>query len=369
MSTSNRLVSLDAFRGLTILGMIIVNNPGDWFSIYPPLSHAEWAGCTPTDLVFPFFLFIMGFSLFLSITKRLEKGGSKRDLLFHLLKRSLSIFLIGLFLNAFPFTQLQNLRIPGVLQRIALVNLFCGLLLIYSQRHLRLFLASLFLLAYWILLEYIPSPLSIFPTLAYESNWAAWVDQSILGKHVWSSMPLMDPEGILSTFPAFASGILGIEIAFLFSKQKSQDEKTILLFVAGFILTAAGLAWSSVFPMVKKLWTSSYVLYTTGLASMTLAFFYYLVEKKGKQNWVGLLTAFGVNPLALYVGSDLLIMILWLIPIFGPENLTLSSWFFRSLTSAGMNPLNASLLWAILYTAFWACVAVFMHRKRIIIKL
>ncbi len=369
MTASHRLNSLDAFRGLTILGMIIVNNPGDWFSIYPPLQHAEWIGCTPTDLVFPFFLFIMGFSLYLSTTRRKQKGATNFELFAHLAKRSGIIFLIGLILNAFPFNNLAELRIPGVLQRIAIVNFACGILLIYSKRHTRLFLASLILLGYWILLEYIPSPLSLFPTIDYETNWVAWIDQSILGKHTWALMPLMDPEGILSTFPAIASGILGIEMAFLFSKATGSNEKTITLFFIGFILTAAGLAWSPLFPMVKKLWTSSYVLYTTGLASMTLGLLYRIIDHEGKKKYFNLLIAFGLNPLALYVGSELLIMTLWLIPVFGSQNFTFNTWIFKGLCNTGLHPLNASLIWALIYTGFWAGIAIILYRKKLIIKL
>ncbi len=369
MPQSNRLISLDALRGLTIIAMIIVNTPGSWSAAYAPLCHAEWQGCTPTDLVFPFFLFIMGFSLFLSTQNRLDKGASKRQLLIHLARRSALIFLIGVLLYMFPFTNIANFRILGVLQRIALVNFFCGLMLLYASRNFRLYTGGLILIGYWILLAFIPSPLAGTPSLAYETNWVAWLDQLVLGKHTWPAMPLMDPEGILSTLPAIVTGLLGIEIAHYFTETQDKTKKAVILFLAGFLLTAAGLAWSPVFPFIKKLWTSSYVLYTAGLASMTLGAFYWLIDYMKKDNYTGLLVAFGKNPLVLYVGSELLIMIIWLFPVFGQDKKPLIEYFFNSLVNAGMSPNNASLAWAVAYTSVFAVIAWILYKKKIVIKL
>ncbi len=369
MSTSTRLVSLDALRGLTIIAMIIVNTPGSWSAAYAPLCHAEWIGCTPTDLVFPFFLFIMGFSLFLSTQNRLKKGASKRQLFLHLTKRSALIFLIGVLLYMFPFTNITNFRILGVLQRIALVNFFCGMMLLYTSRNFRLYTGGIILIGYWILLAFVPSPLSASPTLAYETNWAAWLDQLVLGKHIYAGMPLMDPEGILSTLPAIVTGLLGIEIAYNFTETQDRTRKAVILFLAGFLLTAAGLAWSPVFPLIKKLWTSSYVLYTAGLASMTLGAFYWLIDYLKKDNYTGLLVAFGKNPLVLYIGSELLIMVIWLFPVFGPDKKPLIEYFFNSLVSAGMSPNNASLAWAVAYTSVFAMIARILYKRKIVIKL
>jgi predicted acyltransferase len=369
MPSQQRLTSLDALRGLTIIGMIVVNNPGSWVAAYPPLCHSEWEGCTPTDLVFPFFLFIMGFSLFLSTQRRLSTGTSKGKLFNHLLKRSAIIFLIGLILNAFPFNNLAEIRILGVLQRIALVNLACGTLLIYSTRKIRIYLSLIILVGYWILLCFIPSPLVGFPTLSYESNWVAWLDQLILGKHTWEVMPLMDPEGILSTLPAIVTGLLGIETAFLFTRNPDKRERTVMLLLAGFIFTLLGLAMGTVFPIIKKLWTSSYVLYTAGLASMTLGAFYWLIDHYKKEKSVWLLVAFGKNPLILYVGSELLIMIVWQFHVFGSERLSLNDWFYQSLLSAGIAPNNASLAWALSYLMIWVVTAIILYRNKIIVKL
>lgn len=369
MTHSERLVSLDALRGLTILSMIIVNNPADWSTVFKPLLHADWAGCSPTDLIFPFFLYITGFSLYISIRRRTQKGASKNSLFRHLLVRSLVIFGIGLFLNAFPFTNLDNLRILGVLQRIALVNLAVGTLMIYSSQKSRWFIGALFLMSYWILLQYIPSPIASVPSLAYEDNWVAWLDQAVLGSHTWDYMPLMDPEGILSTLPAIVTGLIGLEIASFFTKIHDKKEKIILLFITGFIMTIAGIAWSSVFPMIKKLWTSSYVLYTVGLATWTLGFFYWLADFREKKKYLRLLVAYGSNPLAIYAGSGLLVMILGLIPVFGNPPVTLNSWIYRLLCESGIEARIASLVWPIILVLVWGWIALILHKKKIFIKI
>ena len=371
-AATTRLKSLDALRGLTIIGMIIVNTPGDWGFVYHPLNHADWIGCTPTDLVFPFFLFISGFSLFISITRRISKGDTKAQLVKHLSIRSAMIFLIGLLLNGFPYYELSTFRILGVLQRIALVNFFAGLLLIYTSYKTRIGIGVFILAAYYLLFALIPSPLTGTCNIDYETNWAAWIDQNILGKHTWQWMPLMDPEGILSTLPAIVTGLLGIEVSRRFHKMDGKDaafNRVIFLLVTGAILTFLGLAWSTIFPFIKKLWTSSYVLYTAGLASTVLGLFYWFADVKEKKMSFGLLYAFGLNPLTLYVGSELLIMIIGLLPVFGINNTPMNNAWVQSLSAMGMAPKFASMLWAVVYTSLFAILAWVMYKKKWVIKL
>jgi predicted acyltransferase len=371
-SSAVRLKSLDALRGLTIIGMIIVNTPGDWGHVYHPLCHADWIGCTPTDLVFPFFLFISGFSLYISITRRISIGDSKSQLVKHLSIRSAMIFLIGLLLNGFPYYELSTFRILGVLQRIALVNFFAGLLLIYTSYKTRIGIGAAILIGYCMLFSLIPSPLTGTCNIDYETNWASWLDQIILGKHTWQWMPLMDPEGILSTLPAIVTGLLGIEVSRRFHKMDGKDSamrKVIFLLVTGAILTFAGLAWSTLFPFIKKLWTSSYVLYTAGLASTVLGLFYWYADVREKKLSFGLLYAFGLNPLTLYVGSELLIMIIGLFPVFGVANVPLNNAMVQNLSDMGMAPKFASMLWAALYVSVFAVLAWVMYKKKWVIKL
>lgn len=371
-STVTRLKSLDALRGLTIIGMIIVNTPGDWGFVYPPLLHADWIGCTPTDLVFPFFLFISGFSLYISLTRRMNKGDSKAQLVKHLGIRSAIIFLIGLVLNGFPYYEMSTFRIMGVLQRIALVNFFAGLLLIYTTYKTRIGIGAFILAAYYLLFVLIPSPLTGTCNMDYETNWASWIDQSILGNHTWQWMPLMDPEGILSTLPAIVTGLLGIEVSRRFHKMDGKEttfRKVIFLLVTGALLTILGLAWSTLFPFIKKLWTSSYVLYTAGLASTALGLFYWFADVKEKKMNFGLLYAFGLNPLTLYVGSELVIMIVGLIPVFGTNNVPLNNAMVQSLGNMGMDLKFASMLWAVMYVSAFALLAWIMYKKKWVIKL
>lgn len=364
MILTQRLSSLDAFRGLTIICMIIVNNPGSWDYVYPPLLHAKWNGCTPTDLIFPFFLFILGFSISLSTEARLKKGAPKRDLISHHAKRSAIILLIGLLLNAYPFNDLENFRISGVLQRISLVNFACGVIHIYSNRTFRLITSAVILIGYWILLCFLPFPSVGAPSLAMQSNWSSWVDSHVFVHHAFSP----EPEGVLSTLPAIVTGLLGIEIAELFTKIPDQRKRTAFLLVSGVILTLLGLAWSTHFPFNKKLWTSSYVLFTAGLANLIFGGFYWLIDDLNQKKWAKLQVAFGQNPLALYVGSEFVMMTLLHLRLFGQERVILQDWFCQSLVNIGLAPVNASLAWALLSVSFWSIIAWILYERKIVIK-
>jgi predicted acyltransferase len=281
--TQNRIISLDMFRGLTIMAMIIVNTPGSWSHLYPVLSHSAWNGCTPTDLVFPFFIFAMGFAAVLSIKKRLQKGTSKNKLVLQLIRRSAILFLLGLILNSFPFNDLANIRIMGVLQRIAIVNLVCGLFLIYTEVKVLWYVSAFLLLGYWALMALVPVPGFGPANLEPETNLAAWLDRLILGKHVWIYSKVYDPEGILSTLPALVSGFAGVLAGNLFMKTQNERDKLINLMVYGNILIVSGMVWGLLFPINKQLWTSSYVLYTSGLAMVVLGIFYWMADIKANK--------------------------------------------------------------------------------------
>ncbi len=251
-----RLVSLDAFRGITIAGMILVNNPGSWSYVYAPLRHAEWHGWTPTDLIFPFFLFIVGVSMTLSFAKQREKGLSERDLRLKVLKRALLIFALGLFLHAF--------RIFGVLQRIALAYLFASLITLRSGPTGQIRWAGGLLLFYWVVMKAVPVPGFGVGDLSMEGNLAAWLDRTLFGEHLWRD--LYDPEGLLSTIPAVATVLLGVLTGRLIHSDRDRVDITNRLFVWGWGAILAGLIVSIWFPINKALWTSSYVLFTAGAA-------------------------------------------------------------------------------------------------------
>jgi predicted acyltransferase len=371
MNTSaNRILSLDIFRGLTIMAMIIVNTPGSWSYAYPVLKHSEWHGCTPTDLVFPFFIFAMGFSAMLSVSRRLQKGTSKQKLVLQLLRRSAIIFLLGLIINSFPFNDLANIRIPGVLQRIAIVNLVCGLFLIYSDIKIIWYVSATLLLGYWALLTLVPVPGFGPSNLEPTTNLAAWLDRLIIGKHVWVYTKLYDPEGILSTLPAIVSGFIGVLAGNSFMKSKSDSDKLIYLLVFGNILIICGMAWGLLFPINKQLWTSSYVLYTSGLAMVALGIIFWIADIKRIRQFAPPFLAFGTNAIIAYFGSEIGAIIIGMIQInTGGSKISLYNWLFLQYQSFGLSPINASLLGALIFTGFWLLVVGIMYRRHIIVKI
>lgn len=280
MLKENRLVSLDVFRGLTVAAMILVNNPGSWDSVYPPLLHASWHGCTPTDLIFPFFLFIVGVSIHFAYHRVLSEGLTKKIFL-KILKRTLIIFALGIFLAWFPvfsLERLSSLRIPGVLQRISIVFFFCSLIYLRTRWLTQIRIAVILLLGYYISMTFIPVPDIGYANLEPSTNLGAWFDRLLLDGHLWAQSKTWDPEGMLSTIPAIATGILGMLTGQLFLKVDDPRERVVWMFFSGAILIVSGLAWSMIFPINKSLWTSSYVLYTGGIAMQFLAACYWMVD-------------------------------------------------------------------------------------------
>lgn len=350
--------------------MIIVNTPGSWSHIYPILEHSKWNGCTPTDLIFPFFIFVMGFAAFLSLTSRLHKRVSRKKLVLQLIRRSVIIFALGLIINSFPFNDLANIRILGVLQRIAIVNLICGLFLIYSDIKTIRYISIGLLLGYWALMTWLPVPDFGPANLDPDTNLSAWLDRLILGKHVWIYTPLYDPEGILSTLPAIVSGLIGVLAGNSFVKSKNESEKLINLLVFGNILIITGMAWGLLLPINKQLWTSSYVLYTSGLAMVVLGICYWLADIKRIRQFAPPFLAFGTNPIIAYFGSQIGAAVIGMIVIKTSEKkVSLYEWLFMKYQEIGLSAENASLLGAILFTGFWLLVVSIMYRKKIIVKI
>lgn len=366
-----RLLSLDVFRGMTIAGMILVNNPGTWGAIYSPLKHAEWHGITPTDYIFPFFLFIVGIAIPIALGKRTEEGVSK-DVYLKIFRRAATIFLLGLFLAAFPFFDLVNLRIPGVLQRIAVCYLIVSIIFLHTNWKQHTIIGAALLLVYWFLMTAIPIPNCAVTTIDDKAcNLAAYVDRMIFGaNHIWKSAKIYDPEGLLSTIPALSTTISGVLTGVWIKSNRSDLEKVGGIFFFGIVLIAVGWAWNFFFPFNKPLWTSSYVVYTSGLALCFLGFCYYLIDIKGYKRWAKPFVIFGVNALALYVFSGLLARILGVIKIIGAEGkeITLQRWIFDTVFAPFGTPVNASLFFALAYIFFWLFLMWLLYRKRIYIK-
>ena len=365
-----RLVSLDVFRGITIAGMVLVNNPGTWSSIYWPLEHAEWNGWTPTDLVFPFFLFIVGVSITLAFARRVEEGSVKRDLYLKVIKRTAIIFGLGLFLNGFPFFQLGTIRIAGVLQRIAICYLIASLIFLTTSVRTQLLIALALLIAYCLVMTNLAAPGYAPGDLTKEGSIASFVDRVILGPHIWKQGKVYDPEGLLSTIPAVATTLFGILTGHWLRSERKPIEKVVGMFVAGAVCVVLGWIWNPFFPINKSLWTSSYVLFTAGLALEVLALCYWVIDIHGFRRWAWPFEVFGVNALALFVGTGLMVKAMGLIKLPREDGTQLSSqgWIFRKFFLSWAEPINASLFYAIAFILLWLFLMWLLYRKRIFIK-
>ncbi len=368
---TERLVSLDVFRGITIAGMVLVNNPGTWSHLYWPLGHAAWHGWTPTDLVFPFFLFIVGVAITLAFGRRVETGGGRRDLYLKVLRRSLIIFALGLFLNAFPHFSLGELRIPGVLQRIAICYLFASIIFLNTRVRTQLIITIGLLIVYWLLMTFVPAPGFAAGDLSKEGSLASFIDRVVFGKHVWAQAKVYDPEGLLSTIPALATTLLGVLTGHWIRAKNTAYEKVAGMFVAGAVCVAVGWALNPFFPINKALWTSSYVLFTGGMALQFLALCYWVIDIKGYRRWAKPFEVFGMNAIALYVGAGIMADLLGLIKVNGPNatRISLQRWVYETLFASWASPINASLAFAIAFVMVWLGLMWILYHRKIFIKI
>lgn len=375
ISTSDRLVSLDVFRGITIAGMVLVNNPGTWASIYWPLAHAEWHGWTPTDLIFPFFLFIVGAAIPLAFGRRIESGGRQRDgrrrgdLYWKVVKRTLIIFALGLFLAGFPYFQLSTIRIPGVLQRIAVCYFAASIVFLKTKVRTQVVITICLVVIYCLLMTRLHAPGFGVGDLSKEGSLASFVDRVILGPHIWKQGKVYDPEGLLSTIPAIATTLLGVLAGQWLRSDKSQYEKVAGLFVAGAVCVVIGWCWNPFFPINKSLWTSSYVFFTGGLALEFLAFCYWLIDIKKYQRWAKPFVVFGVNAIVLFVGTGVMARLMGLIKLpWGSGQISLQGWIFQKLFLPWAAPINASLAYAICFILLWLGLMWILYSRKIFIK-
>ena len=390
-----RLVALDVFRGMTIAGMLLVNDPGTWSAIYPPLEHAEWHGWTPTDLIFPFFLFIVGVTTHLSLGRRKAEGADRRALVRTILRRGSLIVLAGVLLNFFPFFwwgkiqgiadptfaqrviyRLEHLRFLGVLQRIGIAYMCAALLNLYLSRRQIIATTIAILVGYWMIMTLIPVPgtgtIGYF-TLDDKSNTlAAWTDRAILGiNHIWAGSKTFDPEGPLSTLPAVATALLGILAGeWIADKRRPLMERVVNLFGYGCLGLLAGRFWGALFPINKALWTSSYVVFTAGFACVFLAACLWLIDLRGVTWWTKPFVIYGVNPLLAFAGSGLMARLTdSLIKVnVGGEPTSLHQASYQMFFEPYFAPRFASLLWALCFVAVWLGILAVFYRKRWILK-
>ncbi len=367
-----RLLSLDVFRGITVAFMTLVNNPGDWKHIYTPLEHSEWNGCTPTDLVFPFFLFIVGVSIVYALESKKTDISLHRKLTIGILRRAVILYLIGLVLNLFPYLHFNTVRIPGVIQRIAVVYAIAGLFYIYGNRKVWVNAFVVILVAYFLIMTFIPVPGVGYANLNPETNLGAWLDRTVLGEaHLWKSSKTWDPEGILSTVPAVATALFGILIGtFIKRKDKGDAQKVSWLFSVGVLAVIAGLVVDLFFPINKALWTSSFVLYAGGLATIGLTLLYWLIDVQGYKRFTKPFVIFGVNAITVYTLSGLIPRILGMITVHnaGGKAVNAHQYLYETFFAPFFTPINASLAGGLTYVLIWFGILWLMYRKNIIIK-
>ncbi len=378
--TGQRLGSLDAFRGFAIAGMVLVNNPGSWKYIHGPLAHAEWNGCTFTDLIFPFFLFAAGLAMTLSLSRRAQETGSRLALFRTLARRAAVIFLIGLALNLIPSFQLATLRIPGVLQRIALTILLAAPLVLWGRW--RAALAGIFGFCglYLVLMLLVPvqgaDGVVGAGRLAPGLDFGAWLDRLLLGGHLWASARTWDPEGLVSTLPATASLLFGVLAGYYLWAPRQRLPKAAGLLLAGLALLALGWGLGVVLlPINKNLWTPSYAVFTAGWALVFLGAFHAVLDEASPavtrvaRRLCLPLTIYGMNALALFVLSGLVGRLLMAIHVAGPAGfIPLKERLFLALATLPLSPANASLAFAVLFNLGIFAVAVVLWRKQWFIK-
>ena len=343
----------------------MVNNPGSWEHIYWPLEHAQWHGWTPTDLVFPFFLFIVGIAIPLAFGRRLESGGSTRDVYIKIVKRTLIIFAMGLFLNGLPYFGLAEYRIPGVLQRIAACYFFASIIFLNTKVRTQIAITIGLLIFYWALVKLVPAPGYAAGDLTKEGSLPSFVDRVVFGKHVWAQARVYDPEGFLSTIPSIATTMIGVLTGHWLRTEKTRYEKAAGMFVVGAVCIALGWAWNAFFPINKALWTSSYVLFTGGLALQFLSICYWLIDIKGYRRWAKPFEVFGLNAIALYVVADVIAVLLGTVKV---GDATLGGWIYDHVFASWASPVNASLAFAICFVLVCLGLMWILYHRKIFLK-
>lgn len=369
---SNRLLSLDVFRGVTVAAMILVNNPGDWSAIYWPLKHSDWNGCTPTDLVFPFFLFIVGVAIVCAL-KNQKNITPQNPLIYKIIKRGFIIIGLGLFLNLFPYFDFTHVRIPGVLQRIGLVYIVCAILFLKTTRHTQYFIFWFLIIGYYIIMTFVPVPGVSELNLNKSTNLAAWIDRLIITQdHTWKQTVTWDPEGILSTIPAIASGMFGMLVGCVVINQNTDKlEISLRLVYHGITAIILGLCFNFFFPINKSLWSSSYVLITGGLATVFFSILYWLIDVKKYKIGVTFFLVFGLNAITVFFGSAI-ISKLFNIPCVpkNGESIGIKEFLYQTFFVPYINnPYLASLAGALTFIMIWYVVLWVMRKKNVFIKI
>jgi predicted acyltransferase len=367
-ASKQRLLSLDVFRGLTLALMVLVNNHGDGRYKYPPFEHARWHGWTPTDLVFPFFIFIVGVAIPFAFANRVARGESRRKLFVQILRRTVLLFALGLALNGFPYYDFSTIRIMGILQRIALCYLACSLIYLNAKPRTQAWIAGSLLVFYFVVLKFVPVPGFGAGILERDGNWVQFFDIRLMPGHLQSKM--FEGKGLLSTLPAIANCLFGLLAGEYLRTARAPLEKVAQMYTAGALAMFAGAVWSLWFPINQNLWTSSLVVFISGMALSILAACYYVIDIRKSTWWTKPFIIFGLNSIAIWVGTSLLRQTLELIklPQAGGPAISLLAAISQWLASwAG--PYNGSLLFALMYVLFWFGIMAELYRRRIFLKI
>ncbi|WP_338868855.1 heparan-alpha-glucosaminide N-acetyltransferase domain-containing protein [Spirosoma sp. SC4-14] len=359
-----RLISLDALRGFTMAAMIVANFPGSEDFVYFTLRHTRWNGLSFTDLIAPVFLFVVGVSIALAYSRAVEQQWPKGGLYRKIMIRSLKIFAVGMFLNLMPDFDVSTIRWTGTLHRIAIVFLVCATLFLNTSWKQQAWIGIVTLVAYWLAMTLIPTPDVGAIVLEPGQNLAAWLDRKYLPGRMWQGS--WDPEGILSTFPSIVTGITGMLAGRLMLSTFNQLEKVAYLMTIGLFTAIAGYFWGLAFPVNENLWTSSFVLVTSGFASMMLGAMYFLVDILGYNRGTKPGIIFGANAITVYVLADVFALFFYRFPVTG---LPLNEYVVHRLSQMGIQPELASLLYALFFVGVNFIPAYWLYRKRIFIKL
>ena len=371
--TSQRLVSLDVLRGLTVALMILVNNAGDGKVSYAQLRHSAWNGCTLTDVVFPLFLFIVGASIFLSFRRRLKQKVVRGVIVLQVLKRALLIFAIGLLLNALPFLRPGDLRYYGVLQRIAICYAIASIIFLYGGIGVSAIVTALILIGYWWMMLHVRVPgygmpgVDI-PIIDPSANLAAWLDRQLVPTVHMYRHTVYDPEGLLSTIPAVATTLFGVLAAWLLQIARPASQKAAILFASGAALIFAGHLWSHSFPLNKRVWTSSYVLFTAGISIALLAMLFWFIDgpprvRRGLTPWL----IFGTNALTAYIFSEVLAIALSAVNLSRGD--TLQQFLYRLLPHWLGPPPLVSAVYSVLFVVVCFMPVAYLYHRKIFFKL
>jgi predicted acyltransferase len=373
-----RLISLDAFRGFTIAAMVLVNNPGDWSNLHAQLAHAKWNGWTFTDCIFPFFLFIGGVAMTLSLGRLAAAGADRPRLLLKLTKRAALIFLIGFLLNLIPRFDFDTVRIPGVLQRIALCTVLAAPIVVYLGWRAQLAVITALLALYSVLMLWVPVPGIGAGVLEPGKDFGAWVDRMLLDGHLWVQAKTWDPEGLVSTIPALCSQLFGVLAGRVLALELPRVEQTIWMLFAGLVFLALGSSLDAVLmPINKSLWTVSFCLWMTGWALLAFGVFYWLLDanpyaivRERAGVWAKPFVIYGMNALFIFAFSGFVAKMLGFIKLAQPDGSqhSLGSTLYAPLKALPIGAANTSLLYAILFNACMFAIAYGMWRKRWFVK-